>query len=170
MKGKLHTFITVLLAVVTILLCITLFITYTSRYEAGSRNGYSLGNKKGYAKGVAEGEKKQIQSLSGDRHKEAVPDFVGQNASQVGQDSSDGGFYLPLNQGVIELPLKFKAPNGEAITQENAKNYKVVSQDPKANTVFDITYEKDENGEEYRSIIETMGIQSITLTVEKISK
>lgn len=161
---------TVLLAVISIVLCIILFITYTSRYETGSQAGYSSGNKSGYAKGFAEGEKKQIASLKSDRHKGVVPDFVGQNVSQVGESSSDGDFYITVVNGVIQVPLKFKSPSGEAITQENAKNYKVVSQDPKANTLFDITYLKDENNKEYENLVQTMGIQNLTLTVEKISK
>lgn len=170
MKGKLHTIITAILAIVAIGLCIALFITYTSRYDAGFQVGYASGNKAGYAKGVDAGEKSQIQSLKADRHKAVVPDLVGQNASQVGHESYNGAFYASMANGAVNLPLKFKAPDGEAITKDNAKNYKVVSQEPKANTVFDVSYMKDENGKEYDSLVETTGVQSITLTVEKIAK
>lgn len=170
MKGKLHTIITAILAIVAIGLCIALSITYTSRYDAGFQVGYASGNKAGYAKGVDAGEKSQIQSLKGDRHKAVVPDLVGQNASQVGYESISGAFYVSITNGIVRLPLKFKAPDGEAITKDNAKNYKVVSQEPKANTVFDVSYVKDENGKEYDNLVETTGVQSITLTVEKIAK
>lgn len=170
MNKHLHAALTAVLAILTIALSVGLFITYSTRYEAGSNDGYASGSKTGYSKGVKEGEKKQILSLKGDRHKEAVPDLVGQNASQVGNTDSDNDFYLTIVNGIIRVPLKFKTPNGEAITQENAKNYKVTSQEPEANTVFDITYLKDGNGQEYENLVETMGIQNITLTVEKIKQ
>lgn len=73
-----------------------------------------------------------------------------------------------INTSDASLPLLFKTPNGEAITEDNIQDYKVVSQEPKANTVFDITYKVKSDGEEFDSSIATSGVQNVILTLEKV--
>lgn len=171
MKNKLSITIISVLAVIAIGLGIALGITYTSRYSAGTQAGYGEGAKAGYSKGAKEEKSKKIESVKNDRHKGVVPDLVGQNAKQASYwPAYDGS--LPRiaidSNDVVTLLARFKTPDGEEITKDNANKYKVVSQTPKAGTVFDISYAKDSSGKEYDNLVSDTGIDSITLTLEKV--
>ena len=122
----------------------------------------------GYKVGLEQGKHEQLASIKGDMHKGVIPSFVGQNSNQVGYWSFEGQMRVEINSAV-NLRVKFVTPNGEEVTHDNAKNYKVVSQEPKAGTVFDVTYEKDESGKEYEGLVRSTGIQEVVLNVEKIT-
>lgn len=157
-KSKVSIIIIAVLAVVAVGLGVVLAITYGSRYKEGVNEGKKIGKSE------------QVQIYKGDSHKGIVPDLVGQNASQVGSWSDDGErVSVDIIPGhSVYLPVKFKAPDGVAINKESAKGYKVASQEPAANTVFDVTYMKDSDGKEYDNLVDTMGVQSIAVTLEKI--
>lgn len=150
-KRKISTIAIVILSVVVVGLGATLAITYSARYEEG----------------VKVGQNKQIESLKGDKNRGIVPDLVGQNANQLGSWTWGGDMHAKINQN-ISIPVKFKAPDGEEVTEDNAKNYKVVSQEPKANTVFDIKYKVGEDGYVYDNILQSSGVENIIVTLEKI--
>lgn len=151
-KSKVNIIIIIVLAVVAVGLGVVLAITYDSRYDEG----------------VKVGKAEQIESIKGDRYKCIVGDLVGLNADQAGYWTLGEDRRIHINTSTASLPLLFKTPSGEAITENNIKDYKVVSQEPKANTVFDITYEKYSDGEEADSTLATSGVQNVTLTLEKV--
>ena len=153
-KSKVNIIIIAVLAVVAVGLGVVLAITYGSRYEEG----------------VKVGKAEQIESIKGDRYKGIVGDLVGLNADQAGYWTLGEDRRIHINTSTASLPLLFKTPSGEAVTEDNIKDYKVVSQEPKANTVFDITYEKYSDGEEADSTLATSGVQNVTLTLEKVKQ
>lgn len=149
-KSKVNIIIIVVLAVVAVGLGVVLAITYGSRYDEG----------------VKVGETKQIESIKADKNKAVVPDLVGQNAGGFGYwiGGSDIGTEWRIHTSeTTNMPVMYKAPNGENLNEETAKNYKVVSQEPKANTVFDVVY-----GTGYADEVESMGVKNITVTLEKV--
>lgn len=153
-KSKVNIIIITVLAVVAVGLGCVLAVTYGSRYEEG----------------VKVGKAEQIESIKGDRYKGIVGDLVGLNADQAGYWTLGEDRRIHINTSTASLPLLFKTPSGEAVTEDNIKNYEVVSQEPKANTVFDITYEKYSDGEEADSTLATSGVQNVTLTLEKVKQ
>ena len=153
-KSKVSIIIIAVLAVVAVGLGVTLAITYGSRYDEG----------------VKIGKAEQIESIKGNRYKGVVSDLVGLNANQAGYWTLGDDRRIYINTSSASLPLLFKTPNGEAVTENNIKDYKIVSQEPKANTVFDITYEKYYDGEEADSMLATSGVQNVTLTLEKVKQ
>lgn len=142
-----------LLAIVAIALAVALAVLPNARYNAG----------------VKQGETKQLEVLKNDRHRGVVPNLVGQNANQVGYWSLGGPMRIKINN-TVSLGADFITQNGEEITADNAKGYKVVSQEPKAGTIFDVQYEKDSNGKEYDNLVNSTGIEDVTLTLEKVNK
>uniref|UniRef100_UPI0025F47024 hypothetical protein n=1 Tax=uncultured Corynebacterium sp. TaxID=159447 RepID=UPI0025F47024 len=56
---------------------------------------------------------------------------------------------------------------GAAVTEDNLQEYKVIAQDPAPYTVFEVVH-KDYNGTELSWMLESIGVQSVTLTLEKL--
>ena len=146
----------VVLVVAVAILGYTLTTLPKARYEAG------------YQAGIKQGEKNQIEIIKQDRHKGLIPDLIGQNVNQVGYWSFGGDSRIEINR-VVNLGLKYKTPNGEEVTESNANQYKVISQEPKAGTLFAVEYETTESGKEYDNLVKSQGVENIILTVEKIN-
>lgn len=161
-KSKASITIITLLVVVSIALGAILAVTYNSRYNEGVEAGT--------AEGIELGRAEQIESITADRYKGAVGDLVGLNASQVGYISLADEWRIHVTPSQASVPLLFKTPNGESINGDNAQDYKVVAQEPKANTAFDITYQTNSDGEEFDSLLATSGVQKVTVTVEKVKQ
>lgn len=157
-KSKVSTFAIALLAIVAVVLGALLAVTYNSRYDDG------------LAEGIEVGKSEQIESIKGDRYKGVVGDLVGLNASQAGYTSLGGQRRIHVNPSSASVPLHFRTPNGEAITEDNIQDYKVVAQEPQANTIFDITYETRSDGEESDSALATSGVQEVTVTLENVEQ
>ena len=122
-----------------------------------------------YGEGVKAGKAEQLEVIKSDIYKGVVPDLIGQNASQVGYWLyGDEDSRIHINDPWVSLPISYKAPDGELINKETAKNYKVVSQEPKAGTVFDVVYEKSSDGSEDTTSVASRGVEGITLTLQKI--
>ena len=152
-KSKLSIVIIAVLAVAVVALCVVSAMMYGSRYDEG----------------VKVGKSEQLEVIKSDIHKGVIPDLVGQNAAQVGYWSFDEDkSRIHIHEPWVSLPIAFKTSTGELINKEAAKNYKVVSQEPKAGTVFDVVYEKNSAGEEDDMSVASTGVQGITLTLEKI--
>lgn len=151
-KSKVNIIIVAVLAIVVVGFGALLTITYSSRYEEG----------------VKVGKAEQIEVIKADIHKGVIPNLVGQNASQAGYWYDDEESRIYIHEPWVNLPLSFKTSAGELIDKETAKNYKVVSQEPKADTAFDVVYEKNSDGGEDTMSVASTGVQGITLTLEKI--
>ena len=152
-KSKVSIIIIAVLAVVAVGLSVVLAITYGSRYEEG----------------VKVGKAEQIEVIKADIHRGVIPELTGQNASQVGYWLfGDEESRIHIHEPWVSLPISFKTSTGELIDKEAAKNYKIVSQEPKAGTAFDVVYEKNSDGGEDTMSVASMGVQGITLTLEKI--
>lgn len=152
-KSKVNIIIIVVLAVVAVGLGVVLAITYGSRYSEG----------------VKVGKSEQLEVIKADKHKGVVPDLVGQNAAQAGYWSiNEDKSRVHIHEPWVSLPISFKAPDGELINKEAAKDYKIVSQEPKAGTVFDVVYETESDGSEDDTSVASTGVQGITVTLEKI--
>lgn len=149
-NNKLNIVVMVVLAVAVVGLGVALVMIYNSRYDEG----------------VKVGETKQIESIKTDKNKAVVPDFIGQNAKQaVRWDWTNPSVYVKSS---ITIPVRFKSPNGEEITEDSASEYKITAQEPKAGTVFDLVYKKGDDGYVYDHILESSGVQEFVVTVEKI--
>lgn len=165
-KSKVSVIIITLLMVVIVVLSAILAVTYNSRYN----KGVEAGIEEGVAEGIKLGRSEQIESIKGDRYKGVVGDLVGLNASQAGYLSWAGERRIHINPSDASVPLLFKTPNGESINEDNIQDYKVVAQEPKAYTVFDITYEIYSDGEESGRGLATSGVQEVTVTLEKVEQ
>lgn len=96
-----------------------------------------------------------------------VKDYTGRNASTAGSLRLSGQYMD--DYGDANVPIVHITKDGEAITEENIKNYKVVSQEPAPGTKINITFEKDENGKE-TDLVEDFSPNEIVLHLEKVKK
>ena len=155
-------------AIVAIILALagTGIASYVVGGNAGREEGYAQGmeegHEQGYAQGMEAGKKEQLKTLDADPNKLVIPDFIGMNASEVG-DGESTDRYLKINSLGNSMPIRFRTPDGSALDDGNINNYKVADQDPEPDTIVGITYA-------YQGIISSMSISQITLTLEKVSE
>ncbi|MFZ1382045.1 MAG: hypothetical protein WAS54_04550 [Scrofimicrobium sp.] len=138
-------------------------------------SGYDEGYAEGYAQGLVDGEETargDVEAhddvrVEADKYTGVVPDFVGQNMAQAAYWTG-AMFAVPIgNAGVY---LRVVSSDGAFITDENAADYRIVSQDPLPGTVFAVTYLLDSNGEEYDNLVDSQGIEEVVVNVEPIGQ
>lgn len=81
-----------------------------------------------------------------DKYTKYLKDYVGRNASDVGTPRVNGKFMD--DYGDATIPFVFITEDGEAVTEENIKNYVVESQDPEEGSPVQLEFSTDESGEE----------------------
>ena len=123
----------------------------------------------GFEEGLAQGKSEQVEALKADPTKGVIPDFVGGNADAVGYWSAGGPRRLEVNVKGGTIPIILKATDGSAATKDNLQEYKVIAQDPAPYTVFEVVHDTFSSGE-LSPILESSGVQSVTLTLEKLSE
>ncbi len=114
-----------------------------------------------------------LQSIfpSPDRYTYYVQDYVGKNLASFGYTSLGGDRMEAY--GAAYVRLVFLAEDGTYVDIENEdalKEYVVVDQVPEANTEIKLTYEKDEDGEEYENLVDFQSIEEIDLKVARVDR
>ncbi|MEQ3452403.1 hypothetical protein ABM133_08435 [Enterococcus cecorum] len=94
-----------------------------------------------------------------------VKDYTGRNVASIGWFNETNSW---TQVGEANMPTVFITKSGEAVTEENAKDYKIVSQEPAPGTKVELTYEKDENGKEYDNLVENTSVSEYVFHVEKV--
>ncbi len=104
--------------------------------------------------------------VAADKYTGVVPNLLDQNVAQATYYALNESFRVQVGNG--NLLVRLINPDGVLITEENAANYKIVSQDPAAGTTFEMTYALDSDGKEYDNLVDTQGIEEIVVNVEPI--
>lgn len=106
---------------------------------------------------------------SPDRYTHHIRDYVGRNLASCGYISLAGD--LRDRYGDSNIAFVINTDDGsyiDASDKETLKKYKVVSQNIAPDTELKLEYMKDENGQEYDSLIENQNIEEIELYVTLI--
>lgn len=104
---------------------------------------------------------------SPDKYTHYVKNYVGRNAASCGSERLSGD--MMDDYGKASLDMVFIAENGEQVTPENAKDYIVTKQYPEPNTEIKLTFDTDENREEYENLVSESTINEIELTVKPLT-
>lgn len=161
-KGKKSNGLTIALGIALIIVMGVAASLYFIRFDSGFEEGLA----QGYEEGLAQGKSEQVEVIKADPTTGVIPDFVGGNADAVGYWSG-GTRRLEVNAKGATIPIILKATGGAAVTEDNLQEYKVIAQDPAPYTVFEVVH-KDYNGTELSWMLESIGVQSVTLTLEKL--
>ncbi|MEY8258248.1 hypothetical protein AAK706_11020 [Erysipelotrichaceae bacterium 66-17] len=106
-----------------------------------------------------------------DKYTYYIKDYKGMNVSQVGSWNGDeciDKYYAGSTP--FYIPFIFYTENGEAVDENNEKDFYVVKQDPAPNTEEKVTYFKKEDGTEYDDSIDRSSIEPIKLYVKPVEK
>ena len=164
-KGKKSNGLTIVLGIALIIVMGVAASLYFIRFDSGFDEGLA----QGYEEGLAQGKSEQVEALKADPTKGVIPDFVGGNADAVGYWSAGGPRRLEVNVKGGTIPIILKATDGSAATEDNLQEYKVIAQDPAPYTVFEVVHGTYSSGN-LSPILESSGVQSVTLTLEKLSE
>ena len=102
-----------------------------------------------------------------DKYTGTVPNFVGQNVAQIGHWN---GSMIVVPVGHSGLYIRVVASDGSLVTEDNAEQYRVVSQEPTGGTTYEVTYMLREDGTEYDNLVDAQGIEEVTVNVEPVEK
>lgn len=108
---------------------------------------------------------------SPDKYTRYVKDYTGRNLATCGYLSMAGTYNDSYGQGYIRFDIT--TDDGSYIDvadPEALKQYVVTGQSVEPNTEITMTFMTDENGEEYDNLVDTQSIESINLTVTRISE
>lgn len=99
-----------------------------------------------------------------------ISDYVGRNLASFGYTSLGGDRLDTYGEGLLRFV--FVSTDGTYIDPNNEdalRNYVVVSQNIAPNTELKLTFEKDSDGVEYGSLVDTQNIEEIELYVTKLT-
>ena len=106
---------------------------------------------------------------SPDKYTQYVDKYVGMNAANVGYASLGGDRMIRIGDGLLEIVYVTADGSYVGIDDEEAlKNYVIVAQSPEPNTEVKLAFEKDEEGNEYGSLIEHQSYEKIDLLVKEV--
>lgn len=136
--------------------------------ESSPSDDYSKGYKDGLAAAATSSGVPEVGTtpVASDKHIGVVPNLVGQNVAQAATWSLNEDFRVMVGAG--NLLVRIITPDGTLVTEENAANYKIVSQDPAAGTSFKMTYMLDEDGKEDDWLVDSQGIWEVVVNAEPI--
>ncbi|GCF93340.1 hypothetical protein NRIC_12310 [Enterococcus florum] len=103
---------------------------------------------------------------SKDKNTAYVKNYVGRNASTAGTERLSGNIMDSYGEG--NLTLVFISENGEAVTEENRKDYVITDQNPEPNTEIKYTFETTDSGEQ-TTLVDTQSLEEIELYVKKVN-
>lgn len=106
---------------------------------------------------------------SPDKYTWYIKNYVGKNCASIGYTSIGGDRLDEYGDGLLELI--FVTPDGTYIDIESddaLKQYVVTGQNLAPNTELKLTFEKDDEGNEYDSLVATQTYEEITLSVKKV--
>lgn len=107
---------------------------------------------------------------SPDKYTWYIADYVGRNLASCGYTSMGGDLMHKYGDGLIELIIvaddgSFVDPNNT----ESLRNYVVTGQSVAPNTELKLVFDKDSNGVEYDSLVDSQNIEEIELYVKRIT-
>lgn len=106
---------------------------------------------------------------SPDKYTWYIKNYVGKNCASIGYTSMGGDRMDHYGAGYIELVLV--TPDGAYIdieTDDDLKQYVVTAQSIAPNTELKYTFEKDDEGNEFESLVSWQNYEEIVLCVKKI--
>lgn len=98
-----------------------------------------------------------------------IKNYVGKNAASFGHTNYEGCRVDDYESGEVKLILL--SPSGEYVDiqdKEELKNWYVVAQNQSPNTEIRYTYMQDENGKEYKGLVNYQSIDEIVLAVAPV--
>jgi len=116
---------------------------------------------------TSEEPQEETEVYEDDRYTKHVKNYVGRNASSVGTLRMSGNFME--SYGALDLLVVHITENGEAVTEDNVADYRVVRQEPAPGTPISLEYKKNSEGEEYDNLLESSSIKELILHLEKVS-
>lgn len=106
---------------------------------------------------------------SPDKYTWYVKDYIGKNAATLGYTSLGGNRLDRYGSGLLEFVfITYDGSYIDISNEDSLKDYVVVSQNLEPNTEIKLAFEKDDEGEEYDSLIDWQSHEEIVLCVEKI--
>ncbi len=105
---------------------------------------------------------------SPDKYTAYIKDYVSRNCATIGYESMGGDRNDYIGKGYIHLVMITESGEYVGITDEELKDYVVVSQSLSPNTEVKFTFDKDSDGNEYSNLIEWQNISEIVLKVKRI--
>lgn len=139
----------------------------------------SAGSSDGIVSEDAVQEQRQQVTIkqSPDKYTWYVKDYVGMNAASVGYTALDGLRRDAYGAGTLKVvfrstdgtyvPIDVDAETGEE--NDELKNYKVIGQDLAPNTELKYTFQRDGEGVEYDSLVDTQNYDEIVLAVAPVA-
>lgn len=109
------------------------------------------------------------RKASPDKYTQYVDNYVGMNAASVGNTSFGGERQIDLGAG--RLIVTYVTPDGSyagPYDEDGLKNYVVVAQSIEPNTEVKLTFMKDNEGNEYDSLVEYQTYSKIDLLVKEV--
>lgn len=105
---------------------------------------------------------------SPDKYTAYIKDYVSRNCATVGYESFGGDRNDYVGRGYIHLVMVTESGEYPGISDEELKNYYVVSQNLEPNTEVKFTFQKDSEGKEYENLTEWQSIEEIVLKVKPV--
>ena len=131
--------------------------------------GKGTNNSSGVSSQKEENHTPETTKTSPDKYTWYIKDYVGRNAASFGYTSMGGERMDEYGDGLLKIV--FVNEDGSFIDiskEEELKKYRVVKQNIKPNTELKYTFEKDKDGEEYDSLIDSQTYEEIVLAVQKV--
>ncbi len=102
-----------------------------------------------------------------DRYVRPIREYVGLSPSEAGYTSPSG--YKYDIYGDIKLPIRIEGPDGEIFAEnvEDLCGFIVVEQFPKAKTGIKVSYNTDDEGNEFEHYPKEISVEEIILYIEK---
>ena len=122
--------------------------------------------------GTMKKDEKELTSIkpSPDKYTWYIADYVGRNLANCGYTSMGGDLMHKYGEGIVELIIV--ADDGSFVDPtdtDSLKNYVVTGQSVSPNTELKLVFDKDSDGKEYDSLVDTQNIEEIELYVTKLS-
>ena len=150
--------------IILIVITITLLLISGCSNSATSENTDSESN----AEEVTETHVFEQIKESPDKYTAYIKDYVSRNCATVGYESMGGDRNDHVGTGYIHLVMVTESGDYVGVTDEELKQYVVVSQNLKPNTEVKLTFQKDSDGNEYDNLIEWQNINEIVLKVKLV--
>ena len=105
---------------------------------------------------------------SPDKYTAYIKDYVSRNCATIGYESLGGDRNDYVGRGYIHLVMVTESGEYPGISDEELKNYYVVSQSLEPNTEVKFTFQKDSEGKEYENLTEWQSVEEIVLKVKPV--
>lgn len=110
-------------------------------------------------------------NTSPDKYTWYIKDYIGKNCATLGYTSMGGDRMDRYGESIVELI--FVTVDGSYVDFKNEdilKEYVVTGQNIAPNSEMKLVFEKDDDGEEYSSLIDSQTYEEIVLSVKKINE